>query len=95
MYQVDVNILDNVLLELGVNFINFVKIDVGGAGAKVLEGARKVLRKTRNLIIEVTTKENMYKLAKVLREYGMSLKDIRVYTWASGKSYYNCFWRRS
>jgi FkbM family methyltransferase len=45
--------LDDVLLELGVTDVDWLKIDVEGAEADVLAGAARTLERTRTVILEV------------------------------------------
>ena len=52
--KVKCRVLDHLLDELHVNRVNWIKIDVEGAGYEVLKGLKNTLRKMRpNVIVEI------------------------------------------
>jgi len=73
--EVEMDTLDSVLEEVGVDSIDILKIDVEGAEGLVVRGAEKTLKKAKAVLIEIWP-ENMwvirhlqnggYRLAKVI-----------------------------
>ena len=53
--------LDNLLLQLNINTVFFMKIDVEGHEPKVLEGAQNILKNTSHRYIEIWTDDHYQK----------------------------------
>jgi FkbM family methyltransferase len=69
--EVMTDTLDNILSDLGVSTIDWLKVDVEGAEMHVLRGARKTLTANRDhirLIIESHTDENTVLIRQMLEE---------------------------
>ena len=68
--EVKTRTIDSLLREIGVEKVDWVKIDVEGAEVEVLEGMREVLRKNKKLrmLIEVHG-ENKYKVNELLEGF--------------------------
>jgi len=68
--EVETRTIDSLLREIGVEKVDWVKIDVEGAEVEVLEGMREVLRKNKKLrmLIEVHG-ENKYKVNELLEGF--------------------------
>jgi len=64
--------LDDVLKDLQMEHIDFIKIDAEGADGEVLEGAEETITKNPRLriIFEATNRGNLTKCQEVLRKYG-------------------------
>ena len=69
-FEVETRTIDSLSQELGIEKVNWVKIDVEGAEVEVLEGMREVLRKNKKLrmLIEVHG-ENKYKVKELLEGF--------------------------
>jgi FkbM family methyltransferase len=76
--------LSRILKDNEIKKVDWMKIDVEGAEIKVLKGAEKFLRKTKNLIIEVQNK-NEKKVLKILRNH---FKKIKIISKERGQKYY-------
>jgi len=69
--------LDNVLKDLKIKKVDLMKIDVEGAEADVLEGARATLRKNHPKIIFEAWDENyLDKVKKILKAFNYKIKQI-------------------
>ena len=55
--------LDNLLLQLNINTVFFMKIDVEGHEPKVLEGAQNILKNTSHRYIEIWTDDHYQQLS--------------------------------
>jgi FkbM family methyltransferase len=76
VYIVRARKLDNVLSELGVRKVSFIKIDVEGAEVEVLEGLRTTLKAYRpRLIIEVWT-GNAGAVQRILKDLNYSISIV-------------------
>jgi FkbM family methyltransferase len=75
--------LDNILKELKIDTINFMKIDVEGAEPEVLEGAEEFLRNNniQKIIFESNEEAVKEKCKQILEKYGYNVK-------YAGLSYY-------
>jgi FkbM family methyltransferase len=51
--NVEADTLDNVIDEVGLDTVDFIKIDVEGAEGLVIKGSEKTLRKAKALLIEI------------------------------------------
>jgi FkbM family methyltransferase len=96
-YIVKARKLDDVLSELGIRKVSFIKIDVEGAEVEVLEGLRDTLKTCRpRLIIEVW-KGNTDAVQRILKGLNYSIlivpgsvsKDLHLYTLALSNFYMN------
>jgi len=67
--------LDDVLEELRVEKVNWIKIDVEGAELEVLKGLQNTLRKYRPTVIAEITREH-YEIEDLIRKLGYTLKNI-------------------
>lgn len=74
--------------DLADNFreVDLMLIDVEGSEVEVLKGAKKTLKKTHRLVIEVSDR-NMRKTAEILRGFGFDLAEI---TRGWGFKYFLC-----
>jgi FkbM family methyltransferase len=71
--EVDVDTLDNIVASLGIDRIDFLKIDIEGAEADAFKGMERSLRKTKYLMIEIH-QENTW-LINELKKIGFKLVD--------------------
>lgn len=71
--KVEVDTLDDIMSSLGVNKIDFLKIDIEGAEAIAFKGMKRTLKNTRYLMIEIH-RENEW-LINELRRMGFKLID--------------------
>ena len=51
--NVEADTLDNIIDEVGLDTVDFIKIDVEGAEGLVVRGAEKTLKKAKALLIEI------------------------------------------
>jgi uncharacterized protein YheU (UPF0270 family) len=51
--DVEADTLDNIIDEVGLDTVDFIKIDVEGAEGLVVKGAERTLRKARAILIEI------------------------------------------
>lgn len=70
--------LDDILKDLHIEDVNFIKIDAEGADGEVLEGAEETLARNPHLkiIFEATNKNNLTKCEEVLRKHGFAIVPI-------------------
>jgi len=69
--EVEMDTLDSVLEEVGVDSVDVLKIDVEGAEGLVVRGAEKTLKKAKAVLIEIWS-ENMW-VARYLKNSGYKL----------------------
>lgn len=50
--EIEVDTLDNLTSALGINKVDFIKMNVEGAELEVLEGAERVLKSTKKMVID-------------------------------------------
>ncbi len=71
--EINANTLDNLLQQIGIKQVNWIKIDVEGAEFEVLKGAHNLLLNTKNIVLlmEVHGSPNDYrlKLEEFLKSY--------------------------
>jgi FkbM family methyltransferase len=76
--DVEADTLDNIVDDVGLDTVDFVKIDVEGAEGLVVKGAERTLRKSRAIFIEIWPENTWiisylqalgYKLTKVIDHY--------------------------
>jgi len=65
--------LDKIVYNYKISAIDWIKIDVEGAEVHVLEGAKNALSVTKNVLIEIHTKENRLKCEKILKNSGFTM----------------------
>jgi len=76
-FEVDVRTLDTICLDHDIGEIGMIKIDVEGAEGMVLQGAERVLREIRPiLIIEIHTYELLLEIEELLQAYGYEVRLI-------------------
>jgi FkbM family methyltransferase len=76
--DVEADTLDNIVDDVGLDSVDFIKMDVEGAEGLVVKGAERTLRKARALLIEIWPENTWiisylqalgYKLTKVIDHY--------------------------
>lgn len=79
--EVDVCRLDEELPAMGINHVDFVKIDTEGAGQKILDGASGIMSKIDNFAIAAyhAPYESPDEMVKLLKSYGFRTKILRRY----------------
>lgn len=69
--------LDNIVSDLGVEKVDFVKIDVEGAEVHVLEGAKKVLTMAKKIVMEthlgINGEMTTFKVQSILKNCGFEV----------------------
>lgn len=70
--------LDDILKDLQIEHVDFIKIDAEGADGEVLEGAEETIAKNQHLkiIFEASEKDTLAKCQKVLRRHGFAITPI-------------------
>jgi FkbM family methyltransferase len=76
--QVETDTIDNMVQENKIQNIGVLKIDVEGAEVRVLQGARETAKKTRKIVVEVHSENNMKEVRSILSSYGFSTRDVTV-----------------
>lgn len=56
--EVQADTLDNIISDLGIEKVDFVKMDIEGAEVEALEGAKRVLGTTKKIVIETHPGKN-------------------------------------
>ena len=75
--QIKVDTLDNIIKEKGLKDIKLIKIDVEGAEANVLKGAKKTLKKYHpKLIFEAWDETYFKKIKNILDKYNYKFEKI-------------------
>ena len=82
--EVQAKPLDKILKELGVNRVDWVKIDVEGAELEALEGMGNALKQYHPKIVIEVGKGNVERVKRFLKRYGYSMAAIK------GTSYFYC-----
>jgi FkbM family methyltransferase len=81
--EVNGNTLDNLLHEIGIRQVNWIKIDVEGAEFEVLKGANNLLLNNKNivLLVEVHGSPNDYglKVKEFMRLYNFETEFEKIY----------------
>ncbi len=81
--DVNANTLDNLLQQIGIKQVNYIKIDVEGAEFEVLKGAHNLLVNSNNivLLIEVHGHVNDYrqKIDEFIRTYNLKIETEKIY----------------
>jgi FkbM family methyltransferase len=69
--EVEIDLLDNIISELGAKRVDFIKIDVEGAEKEVLEGAKEILLKFHpKIALEYHSIQNMQEVSRILTDLG-------------------------
>jgi len=72
--NVDVDTLDNILAELNISSVDFLKMNIEGAELEALQGAKETLKKTSKVVVEAHHSRDGEKtaprVAKALRNNG-------------------------
>ena len=76
--------LEDFLEEIGIDKINWMKMDIEGAEIKALKGLGKYLNKIENILIEVSD-ENEKDFLKIMRKFNFHIRLLSRY---SGQAYY-------
>lgn len=76
-YEVEVDTLDNILSELGINKVDFLKIDIEGAEVMAFKGMVNTLKRTKYLFIELR-RETLWLLEEFQR-LGFKVLDRKDY----------------
>ena len=88
-YKVKARALDNVLRELRIRGVDFVKIDVEGAELDVLEGLQETLKKQNPVLIIELMKRDSEKTINYLADLGYKRKLLNLYApFRGGLLYY-------
>ena len=76
--KVKARTLDKVLAELGIESVDWIKIDVEGAEVEVLQGLEKTMSRSPNLklLLEVHTNETAEKCLSLLKKRGYEIRWI-------------------
>jgi FkbM family methyltransferase len=69
--------IDSIISENLISKVDWLKIDVESAEVFVLQGAKKTLQITNNVLLEVHTKENGLACEKMLKDAGFKIEIIR------------------
>src|ERR671921_1565097 len=81
--EVNANTLDNLLQQIGIKQVNWIKIDVEGAEFEVLKGAHNLLLNSKNIVLlmEVHGSPNDYrlKLEEFIRSYNFKIEFEKIY----------------
>src|SRR5918999_1806292 len=81
--EVNGNTLDNLLQQIGIRQVNWIKIDVEGAEFEVSKGATNLLLNNKNivLLIEVHGSPNDYglKIKELIRSYNFEIELEKIY----------------
>lgn len=81
--EVKADTLDNIISELGIEKVDFVKMDVEGAELEALEGAEKVLNKARKIVVETHLRNGNATTPKVKQV--LEARDFKVHVEAPSK----------
>jgi len=80
--------LDDILKDLQIDRVDFIKVDAEGADGEVLEGAEETIAKNPHLkiIFEAANRDNLAKCQEVLGKYGFTIVPIVKDKYYAGKS---------
>ena len=81
--EIDTVLLDDIVKELKVNRIDFLKIDVEGAELDVLKGAEESLKFTKNIAMELHYEGEDEEIRRFLEERGFTVKIVGSMLYAS------------
>jgi len=70
-FNIDIDTLDNVLQELNIDKVDFLKIDIESYSRKALLGMIDTLKKTKRLFIELMGEDTM--IVRILKQLGFKL----------------------
>jgi hypothetical protein len=81
--EVNANTLDNLLQQIRIKQVNWIKIDVEGAEFEVLKGAHNLLLNSKNIVLlmEVHGSQNDYRLRleEFIRSYNLKIEFEKIY----------------
>jgi FkbM family methyltransferase len=81
--EVNANTLDNLLQQVGIKQVNWIKIDVEGAEFEVLKGANSVLLNSKNIVLlmEIHGSANDYrpKVEEFIGLYNLKIEFEKIY----------------
>ncbi len=69
--------LDSIVAEYGLDNIDYIKMDIEGAEAKALQGAKRTLEITKNVIVEVHGKDKGEQCEKILSDSGFKMNIVK------------------
>jgi FkbM family methyltransferase len=75
--ETDCDSLDNLLNPM-YNSAYVIKIDIEGEEVNALLGAKNTLKKTRKIIVEIHSDENLYQVKQILLSYHFSIEIINI-----------------
>lgn len=81
--EVDTVLLDDIVKELKIKVIDFLKIDVEGAELDVLKGAKESLKFTKNIAMELHYEGEGEEVRRFLEERGFTVKIVGSMLYAS------------
>jgi FkbM family methyltransferase len=70
-FNIDIDTLDNILNELNIDKVDFLKIDIESYVSKALSGMIDTLKKTKRLFIELMGEDTM--VVRILKQLGFKL----------------------
>jgi len=80
--------LDEIVKELKLEYVKLIKIDVEGAEAEVLKGAKKTLKKSHpKIIFEAWGEEHFNKVKKILERFDYKIKNIYSWNYLASRGY--------
>ena len=84
--KIQADTLDNIVAEIGMKRVDFIKMDIEGAELEALEGARKILKSARKVVVEchhINGKPTWPKVQQFLKNNGFKtyVEDGIVHAW--------------
>lgn len=74
--EVQADTIDNIVSELGIEKVDFIKMDIEGAEVEALEGAENILSKAKKIVLETHTvdgKKTTHKVQRILKAQGFKV----------------------
>lgn len=70
--------LDTILGNMGIEKVDFIKVDVEGSKVEVLEGAQRTIAKSDHvkILFEAFSKENLEECREILKKHKISIKHV-------------------
>ena len=76
--EVEADTLDNIVSSLGIEKIDFLKIDAEGAGIEILQGAENVLKTTKKVVVSAyhlrQDKPTLTRVRHLLKRYKLKIR---------------------